>query len=102
IARQDQARLKVRRCCLTLASRGCGQPDTEGLGSPGTRAPCRDLIPFPQRLRLLCAAKRVERFGSDVGSLTGEGVLPSKAVEVRGESRLAKTKRPVRIVHDKE
>ena len=29
----------------------------------------REPIPLPQRLRLLCAAKRVERVGSDAGGV---------------------------------
>ena len=38
----------------------------------------RDAILLPQRLRLLGAAKRVERVGGDARTFLGPGVVPSK------------------------
>ena len=49
----------------------------------------RDPIPLPQRLRLLCAAKRVERVGSDAGAVLGPGVVQAKQLGVSSESGLA-------------
>ena len=52
----------------------------------------RDPIPLPQRLRLLGAAKRVERVGSDAGAVLGPGVVPSKGLVVGGEGGLAEVR----------
>src|SRR5262249_36819586 len=79
---------KARRCCLTLASRVRGQP-ARGLGLVRLRDP----IPLPQRLRLLCAAKRVERVGSDAGAILGPGVIPSENLFVCGEGCFAESER---------
>ena len=53
----------------------------------------RDPIPLPQRLRLLGAAKRVERVGSDAGAVLGPGVVQAKKLGVGSESGLAEGER---------
>jgi hypothetical protein len=40
----------------------------------------RDPIPLPQRLRVLCAAKRVKRGGGDAGAVLGQGVSRPRAL----------------------
>jgi hypothetical protein len=42
----------------------------------------RERIPLSQCFRLLCAAKRVERVGSDAGTVLGPGMTPSKNLVV--------------------
>jgi hypothetical protein len=45
-------------------------------------------MPLPQRLRLLCAVKRVECVGSDAGAVFGPGVIPSKNPLVSSQGRV--------------
>jgi hypothetical protein len=45
-----------------------------------------DPIPLPQRLHLLCAAKHVERIGSDAGAVLGQIVVSSECDVVCAES----------------
>ena len=59
----------------------------------------RDPIPLPQRLRLLCTAKRVERVGSDAGAVLGPGVVQAKQLGVSSESGLAEGKASVGWPH---
>src|SRR5215831_18478549 len=61
----------------------------------------RDPIPLPQRLRLLRAAKRVERVGSDAGAVLGPGVVPSQHLVVSSQSGLAKSERFGRLADEK-
>jgi hypothetical protein len=69
----------------------CGLPD---IGSRGLRLiRTRDPIPLSQRLRLLSAAKRVERVSSDAGAVLGEGVITSESLVVCGEGGLAESER---------
>jgi len=42
----------------------------------------RDAIRLPQRLRLLCTAKRIERVGSDAGAALGPGVVSSQCLRL--------------------
>ena len=49
----------------------------------------REPIPLPQRLRLLRAAKRVERVGSDAGAVLRPGVVSSKNLVMVGKSLFA-------------
>jgi hypothetical protein len=53
----------------------------------------RDPIPLPQRLRLLCAAKRVERIGGDAGAVLVQIVVSSECVVVCAESGFAEGER---------
>jgi hypothetical protein len=60
----------------------------EALGFSGSVSPS-----LPQRLRLLCAARRVERVGGDAGAVLGPGVIPSKNLVVHGERGFAEGER---------
>jgi len=62
-----------------------GQPDRGSRGLRGVRT--RYSILLPQRVRLLSAAKRVERVGSDAGAVLGPAV-------VQAERRLMPRTRP--------
>jgi hypothetical protein len=52
----------------------------------------RDPIPLPQRLRLLCATKRVERVGSDKGAVLCRTVVWPQNLIIMGKSFLAERK----------
>jgi hypothetical protein len=61
----------------------------------------REPISLPQRLRLLGAAKRIERVGGDAGAVFGPGVVPSKSLLVGSESGLSKGERFGRMADKK-
>ena len=69
-----------------------------GFGLPSLREP----ISLPQRRRLLGAAKRVERIGSDAGAILGRGVAPSKNLVVYSEGGFVKSERFGRLARHKE
>lgn len=62
----------------------------------------RQPIPLPQRLRLLCAAKRVERVGSDAGAILGLCLSWSEELAVIRESRLGESESLGQAPHGQE
>src|SRR5262245_34268626 len=87
----------ARRCCLTLASRVRGHP-ARGLGLVRLRDP----IPLPQPLRLLCAAKRVERVSGDAGAVLCPRVVSSTNLVVCGKRGFAEGERFRRLADEKK
>ena len=69
----------------------------EALGFPASVTPYR-----PQRLRLLGAAKRVERIGGHAGAVLGPGVVGSETFHLCGERGLAQRERVGRSADEKK
>ena len=61
-----------------------------------------DPVPLPQRLRLLCAAKRVERIGGDAGAVLGPGMIFTKNFAMRSEGIFAERQRFCRMLDEKQ
>ena len=62
----------------------------------------REPILLPQRLRLLGAAKRIERVGSDAGAVLGPRVIASKNFVMGSESGFAMSERFSRRAAEKD
>jgi hypothetical protein len=59
-------------------------------------------MPLPHRLRLLWAAKRVERVGGDAGAVLCPRVVMSQSLVMAGKSFLAERERFVRMAGGEE